>query len=300
MRLASLSCAVVLSSEIFDRVTRARLHPHRPPCYSAGGDGCDPQHLDDGAPRMKPHRYPRMEALTPATHTGVVREIFSTVFGRYDLLNHLLSVRRDVGWRAVTTACMRFPRTKRFLDVATGTADLAIDAARRHPEIRVTGIDFAAPMLAVGRRKVARARLADRIDLREADAMALPFPDGSFDVSAVAFGMRNMPDKRRALSEMSRVTAPGGLVMVLEMTFMVRGPFRRLYGLYLSHILPRLARLFLPDAATYYYLGDSIRHFPPPEDFAALMRRAGLVAVRYHRLTFGTAYLHIGRTPGGL
>jgi demethylmenaquinone methyltransferase / 2-methoxy-6-polyprenyl-1,4-benzoquinol methylase len=248
---------------------------------------------------MKTHRYPAVDTLTPSTHTGVVRDIFETVYGRYDFLNHLLSFRRDVGWRRVTTSCMRFPRRGRFLDVATGTADLAIDAARRHPDIHVTGIDFAAPMLAVGAAKVKRAGLAERIQLREADATALPFPNASFDVSAVAFGMRNMPNKAGSLREMARVTVPGGLVMVLEMTFMPARFFRPLYGLYLRHFLPRLARLFLPDVATYYYLGDSIRHFPPPAAFAQVMRASGLQSVHYHRLTFGTAYLHIGRTPGG-
>ena len=248
---------------------------------------------------MKAHRYPAMVTLTPTVHTGVVHDIFATVYGRYDFLNHLLSLRRDVGWRRMTTECMRFGATRRFLDVATGTGDLAIDAARRHPEIRVTGVDFAAPMLAVGAAKVRAAGLATRIDLREADALALPFPDASFDVTAVAFGMRNIPNKAQALREMARVTVPGGQVMVLEMTFMPARLFRPLYGFYLRHVLPRLARLFLPDVATYYYLGDSIRHFPPPAPFADLMRAAGLRAVHYHRLTFGTAYLHIGRTPGG-
>jgi demethylmenaquinone methyltransferase / 2-methoxy-6-polyprenyl-1,4-benzoquinol methylase len=247
----------------------------------------------------KAHRYPSMESLSPAAHTGVVKDIFTTMYARYDLLNHLLSFRRDVGWRAVTTKSMRFSRTHRFLDIATGTADLAIDAVRRHPEIRVTGIDFAAPMLAVGVRKVRAAGLEDRIELQEADATALPFANASFDVSAVAFGMRNIPNKPRALAEMARVTVPGGQVMVLEMAFQPAAPFRALYGFYLARILPRLARLFLRDVATYYYLGDSIRHFPAPAAFADLMRAAGLEAVHWHRLTFGTAYLFMGRTPGG-
>ncbi|MGA2976840.1 MAG: class I SAM-dependent methyltransferase [Spirochaetia bacterium] len=248
---------------------------------------------------MRAKRYPPMQALTAARHRGVVRDIFTTSSSRYDLLNHLLSFRRDVGWRRVAVERMRFSRGNRLLDVATGTADLAIAAAHRHPRIHVVGIDFAAPMLAVGRRKVGDAKLAGRIRLLEGDALALPFPDGSFDVSAMAFGMRNMPDKPGALREMARVTAPGGQVMVLEMTFAPNRLFRPAYGFYLRRILPRVARLFQRNVALYYYLGDSIRHFPPPHAFAALMRQAGLEPVTYHRLTFGTAYLHIGRTPGG-
>ena len=229
----------------------------------------------------------------------MVRDIFTTVHGRYDFLNHLLSLRRDVGWRDVAIRRMRFPRTRRFLDVATGTADLAIAAARQYPEVAVVGVDFAAPMLDVGRRKVDDAGLAGRIALLEGDALALPFPDCSFDVTAVAFGMRNIPDKLRALEEMSRVTVPGGQVMVLEMTFAPGRLFRPLYGFYLGRILPRLARLFARNGATYFYLGDSIRHFPAPPRLASLMRQAGLESVSWHRLTFGTAYLHVGRTPGG-
>jgi demethylmenaquinone methyltransferase/2-methoxy-6-polyprenyl-1,4-benzoquinol methylase len=248
---------------------------------------------------MKAQRYPPVAEMTAAGQTGIVRDIFTSVHGRYDFLNHLLSLRRDVGWRAVATGRMRFPRTRRFLDVATGTADLAIAAARQHPAVSVVGVDFAAPMLRVGLHKVRAAGLSDRIELREADALALPFPDGSFDVTAVAFGMRNIPDKIRAMREMTRVTTPGGQVMVLEMAFAPSAVFRPFYGFYLGRVLPRLARLFARNGATYFYLGDSIRHFPAPPALASLMRQAGLQSVSWHRLTFGAAFLHIGRTPGG-
>ena len=248
---------------------------------------------------MSGTRYPEITTLAPPDHIGVVRRIFTTSHGRYDFLNHVLSLRRDVGWRRATVAAMRFGRTNRFLDVATGTADLAIEAARRHPAITVTGIDFAAPMLAVGQPKVERAGLGGRISLAEGDATSLAFPDGSFDVAAVAFGLRNMPDRRGALAEMARVVVPGGQVMVLEMTFAPTPAFRPLYGFYLSWLLPRMARLFARDPATYFYLSDSIRHFPGPDALADLMRDAGLRDVSYRRLTFGTAYLHIGYAPGG-
>jgi demethylmenaquinone methyltransferase/2-methoxy-6-polyprenyl-1,4-benzoquinol methylase len=237
--------------------------------------------------------------MTADSQTGVVRDIFTTVHGRYDFLNHLLSLRRDVGWRRVAIERMHFNGTRRLLDVATGTADLAIAAALRHPGVKVSGVDFAAPMLDVGRRKVRDAGLEGRIQLLEGDALALPFPSASFDVTAVAFGMRNIPDKLSALREMARVTAPGGQVMILEMTFAPDPFFRLLYGFYLGRVLPRVARLFARNGATYFYLGDSIRHFPAPPALAALMREAGLQSVSWHRLTFGTACLHVGRAPGG-
>jgi demethylmenaquinone methyltransferase/2-methoxy-6-polyprenyl-1,4-benzoquinol methylase len=240
-----------------------------------------------------------MSALTRQGHVEVVHDIFTTSHGRYDFLNHLLSLRRDVGWRNAAIARMRFGEKGRFLDVATGTADLAIAAARRHTGIRVSGVDFAAPMLEVGRRKVTEAGLDDRVELREADAMALPFPDAIFDVTAVAFGLRNIPDRLGALREMARVTVPGGQVMVLEMTYAPARPFRPLYGVYLRRILPAVARVFARNPSTYYYLADSIRHFPAPHDLRDLMRQAGLGPVTYQSLTFGTAYLHIGRVPRG-
>jgi demethylmenaquinone methyltransferase/2-methoxy-6-polyprenyl-1,4-benzoquinol methylase len=248
---------------------------------------------------MSAVRSASMAALSPAGHAALVREIFTTSHRRYDLLNRLLSFRRDVGWREAAAALMRFGASGRLLDVATGTADLAIAAARRHPRIAVTGIDFAQPMLEIGRRKADAAGLGHRITLQEADACALPFADASFDVAAVAFGMRNFPDKLRALREMRRVTAPGGRVMVLEMSFAPSSAFRPFYGFYLGQLLPRIARLFANGSATYEYLGDSIRHFLSPNALAALMREAGLEAVACRSLTFGAAWLHIGRVPGG-
>lgn len=248
---------------------------------------------------MKDRKYPPVAGMSAAERTAVVQDIFTTVHDRYDFLNHLLSLRRDVGWRQAAVLRMRFPRARRFLDVATGTGDLAIAAARRWPGITVTGVDFAAPMLEVGRRKVSEAGLASRVELRQADALALPFPDASFDVSAIAFGMRNIPDKPRALREMRRVTVPGGQVMVLEMTFAPAPMFRPLYHFYLVRVLPRLARLFARNGAGYHYLSDSIRAFPAPAAFAALMREAGLREVTWHGLTFGSAYLHVGLVPGG-
>ncbi len=243
-------------------------------------------------------RYPSVTRLDPEARKRVVLDIFTTAHRSYDILNRLLSLRRDIGWRRNTVRRMRFSRTMRFLDIATGTADLAIEAAIRNPLIRVNGIDFARPMLGIGRQKVEALGLSPRIELSCADALELPFPASSFDVSAIAFGMRNIPDKARALREMARVTVPGGQVMVLEMTFAPSWPpFRVVYGFYLRRILPGLARLVTSNAAPYYYLADSIMKFPEPDAFDLLMRQAGLVDVVHHGLTFGATYLHVGRVP---
>ena len=163
------------------------------------------------------NHYPPVTGIGRDEHVGMVREIFTTVPGRYDFLNRVLSLRRDVAWRRFAVRKMRFFDTFHLLDVATGTADLAIEAARMHPAIRVTGIDFISEMLAPGRKKVALRGLAGRIRLLQADALGLPFPDGSFDAVGIAFGIRNIPDRLAALREMRRVLVPGGRVYVLEM-----------------------------------------------------------------------------------
>ena len=227
-------------------------------------------------------------------HVGMVREIFASIPGHYDFLNHLLSLRRDVAWRRVAVRKMRFFDTFRLLDVATGTADLAIDAARRHPDIRVTGVDFVREMLAPGQQKIAARGLADRIRLLQADAMALPFPDGSFDAVGIAFGIRNMPDRFGALREMRRVLVPGGRIFVLEMNFPRNRFSQRFFDLYLNHLLPAIARLFAGNTGAYRYLTDSILHFPSPQAFLGMMEEAGFRDLKRHSLTFGITCLYVG------
>jgi demethylmenaquinone methyltransferase/2-methoxy-6-polyprenyl-1,4-benzoquinol methylase len=172
-------------------------------------------------------KYPPVNEMTPSEQVGLVREVFATIPRRYDFLNRFFSLRRDVAWRRFAVRKMRFFQTMRFLDVATGTADLAVETVRRHPPVRVAGLDFVREMMVVGRRKIRRNRMADRIGLIQGDALSLPFNDNIFDVAAIAFGIRNIPDRRRALEEMKRVVVPGGQVMALEMNFPRHQLFRR-------------------------------------------------------------------------
>lgn len=242
-------------------------------------------------------RYPSVRKITDIQRIGLVKEIFSTISTRYDFLNRFLSFRRDVFWRRFAVARMSFFSTRRFLDVATGTGDLAIEAARTYPGIRVTGLDFVAEMMAPGQHKIRRMGFDGRIDLVRGDALHLPFPSASVDVTAVAFGIRNMPDRLAALREMARVVVPGGQVMVLEMTFPESRLFQKIFDIYLNRLLPDLARLFSPNPAAYLYLADSIMNFPTPSQFSALMRQAGLIDVTAWPLTLGITQLHVGRRP---
>jgi demethylmenaquinone methyltransferase / 2-methoxy-6-polyprenyl-1,4-benzoquinol methylase len=243
-----------------------------------------------------PYRPVRQMSETERIRT--VKEIFTTVTGKYDFLNHLLSLRRDIAWRRSAVRKMRFFRTDRLLDVATGTADLAIEAAQQHASVRVAGIDFVQAMMNRGLIKIAEKGLSDRVRLLRGDALALPFPDHSFDVAAIAFGIRNIPDRTRALREMGRAVVPGGQVMVLEMTFPRSSLFQGLYHLYLNRILPGVARVFSKNPAAYEYLADSIMNFPDPETFSRMMEEAGLTRVEKYSLDFGITYLHIGVKPG--
>ena len=242
-------------------------------------------------------RYSPVKQMTDVERIRTVKEIFSTVTGKYDFLNHLLSLRRDIAWRRFTIRRVRLLNTCRFLDVATGTADLAIEASRQYPTLNVTALDFVQAMVDLGRRKAADKGFLNRIRFLRGDALALPFPDRCFDVAAIAFGIRNIPDRLRALQEMKRVVVPGGQVMVLEMTFPRKAIFQGFYHLYLQRILPNVAKVFSKNPAAYEYLGDSILNFPSPEVFARQMEEAGLVHVEKYSLDFGITYLHIGIRP---
>ncbi len=240
-------------------------------------------------------RYQPVTEVSDEERIGIVKEVFSTVTGRYDFLNHFLSLRRDVAWRRFAVRKMRFFKTFRFLDVATGTGDLAIQALRRHERIQVAGLDFVQAMMDVASAKIAEKDLRDKIRLLRGDALALPFPENHFDVAAIAFGIRNIPDKMRVLEEMKRVVVPGGQVMILETVAPRSAFYGKLYQLYLNRILPQVARFFSENPAAYHYLADSIMHFPPSDVFCGQMEKAGLRKIERFPLDFGIASLFVGR-----
>lgn len=221
--------------------------------------------------------------------------MFDRIAGRYDRLNRILSLGIDTFWRRRTVAALELPPQARVLDLATGTADLALSVLRRHPGAQVVGIDPSAGMLEVGRRKVCAAGLAAAITLDQGDAQRLPFADASFDGVAIAFGIRNVPDRPKALAEMARVTRPGGRVAILECSEPRRGLLAPLARLYIHNLVPHIGAL-LSGAAEYGYLQRSIAAFPPPEAFAEMMAAAGLEVREIRPLTFGVCHLYVA-TP---
>lgn len=224
-----------------------------------------------------------------------VQEVFSTITPHYDFLTHLLSLRRDIAWRRYAVKRMGPGKTRRLLDLATGTGDLAIQAALSISALQVIGLDLVSPMLFTAKAKISRRRLGERIHLVQGDALRLPFESDQFDVVSMAFGIRNIPDKISALREMRRVLIPGGRVLVLETTLPQNPLIVRFYRVYLLHLLPKIAAVFSDYPDAYHYLGDSITDFPRPAEFLNLMADAGFIRTKVHAMTFGIAHLYTGR-----
>jgi demethylmenaquinone methyltransferase/2-methoxy-6-polyprenyl-1,4-benzoquinol methylase len=225
-----------------------------------------------------------------------VRQMFGQIARRYDLLNHLLSLGIDRSWRRRATR-LAPPRDEApILDVCTGTGDLALAYWRAGGgRVRVVGADFCRPMLQIGRQKCLRAGCGDAVALVEADACRLPFPDDRFQVVCVAFGLRNVSDTDRGLSEMVRVCRPGGQVAVLEFSTPTLWPLRAIYQLYFRRVVPLIGQTLAKNQdGAYNYLPQSVGEFPQAEALAQRMRSAGLCEVRFHPLTFGVATLYVG------
>jgi demethylmenaquinone methyltransferase/2-methoxy-6-polyprenyl-1,4-benzoquinol methylase len=243
------------------------------------------------------NKYPSINTITDQERTSMVKEIFSTITGKYDFLNHFLSLRRDIAWRRFAAEKMRFFKTNRYLDVACGTGDLSIAAALEHPQISVVGIDFVSEMVQVGKSKIENQNLTGKVMLMQGDALHIPFDENTFDVTGIAFGIRNIPDREQALKEMLRVTIPGGQILILEMTFIQNRFFKFLYYIYLNYLLPLFAKIFSANPAAYHYLADSIINFPSPDQFAGILENAGMINIEMYPLTFGATWLHIGIKP---
>jgi demethylmenaquinone methyltransferase/2-methoxy-6-polyprenyl-1,4-benzoquinol methylase len=218
--------------------------------------------------------------------------MFDGIAARYDLVNRVISLGIDQSWRRKTVRALELAPGARVLDLATGTADLALEVARSSADVRVVGVDPSARMLEVGREKVRRAGLEQRIELVQGDAQELPFEGGHFDGVCMAFGIRNVPDRARALREMARVTRPGGRVAILELSEPRRGVLGPLARFHVHTVVPAVGAL-LSGAREYSYLQRSIAAFPDAPEFAEMMRSAGLDVLSVSPLTFGVCHLYV-------
>ncbi len=228
-------------------------------------------------------------------HGRAVRDMFSGIAGKYDLLNHVLSLNIDKRWRRSVRERLSDilgDQSAVVLDVACGTGDLSLEL-KRNANARVIGSDFCHPMLAIAKVKTDEASAA--IPYIEGDAMRLPFADSIFDAVTIAFGLRNLSNFADGLSELARVLKPGGKLVVLEFSSPVVPGFRGLFNFYFTKILPRIGGVVSGSKGAYEYLPDSVSKFPDQKGLAELMRSSGFRSVEFTNLTGGIAAIHTGR-----
>lgn len=223
-----------------------------------------------------------------------VRNMFNTIAGRYDFLNHFLSAGIDRSWRKKVIKILRKKQPSRILDVATGTADLAIAESDLNPE-KIVGVDIADQMLDIGREKLKKKKLTKLITLENGDSENLRFDDGSFDAVTAAFGARNFENLDQGLKEMYRVLGHGGTAVVLEFSHPRKFPVKQLYSFYFRYILPLLGRTISRHDSAYTYLPKSVGSFPDGEAFVSHLRQAGFSNCTHRPLTFGIATLYSGQ-----
>lgn len=230
-------------------------------------------------------------------HSQAVKAMFSGIAGRYDLLNHVLSLNIDKRWRRRVRhelADILTGADALVLDVACGTGDLSVEL-QTGSGATVIGTDFCRPMLEVAKKKNTATGLA--IDHVEADAMQLSFADDTFDAVTIAFGLRNLPNFENGLIELRRVLKPGGRLVILECSHPRLPIFRQAYEFYFSTLLPRIGGVVSGSQSAYRYLPQSVSKFPGQEALAQLMEKAGFINVSYQNLSGGIAALHSGAKP---
>jgi demethylmenaquinone methyltransferase/2-methoxy-6-polyprenyl-1,4-benzoquinol methylase len=240
-----------------------------------------------------------MMSVVPYKHESTgkkeqVARMFDSISGRYDFLNHLLSLGIDRSWRRKAIRMLRDSQPRYILDVATGTGDFAIQALSLNP-VKIVGIDISEGMLSKGRTKLAERNLGERIELLKGDSENIPFEENKFDAVTVAFGVRNFENLERGLQEIHRVLRPGGQVVILEFSKPRMFPFRQIFNFYFRFILPRIGSLVSKDRSAYRYLPESVREFPDGDRFIAILQKVGFNHTTCKELTFGISSVYSAR-----
>lgn len=225
-----------------------------------------------------------------------VEEMFDNISPKYDLLNHLLSANIDKIWRKRVIRMLAEHHPVEILDIATGTADFAI-AATKISNSKITGIDISEGMLEIGRKKISKLKLQERIELTKADSENLPFSDNQFDAAIAGFGVRNFETLKAGLKEVLRVIKPGGVFYILEFSKPAKAPFKQLYQFYFLKILPFIGGLISKNKNAYTYLPESVNEFPDGQDFLTILADVGFVENRFYLQTFGIATIYRAIKP---
>lgn len=223
-----------------------------------------------------------------------ITTMFDAVAPKYDFLNQLLSLGIHKGWRKKAINLLKAQQPKTILDIATGTADLAIEAMRLNPE-KVTGVDISEGMLKLGKEKITKLGLQNKIELQLGDSENLPFADNSFDAVTVGFGVRNFENLEKGLRDMQRVLKPGGMMIVLEFSKPRYFPVKQLYKIYFRYITPLIGKIFSKDNSAYTYLPESVNAFPDGVDFLNVLTKIGLKDAKTISLSCGIASIYISK-----
>ncbi|MCX8020679.1 MAG: bifunctional demethylmenaquinone methyltransferase/2-methoxy-6-polyprenyl-1,4-benzoquinol methylase UbiE [Chitinophagaceae bacterium] len=239
-----------------------------------------------------PHQQIRPFQDSDKSKKAQVAEMFNTISGRYDFLNHFLSLQFDKRWRKIAISALKMRQPKHLLDIATGTADMAILAAKNLPDCKITGIDISEQMLEFGRKKVEKNGLKEKIDLQSGDAETIKFHDDTFDAITVAFGVRNFENLEKGLKEMHRVLKTDGVALILEFSTPKNFIIRKIYHFYMKHLAPFIARCFGQKKEAYTYLYKTSKAFPDRELFLKILQNAGFAETNYKPLSFGICCLY--------
>jgi demethylmenaquinone methyltransferase / 2-methoxy-6-polyprenyl-1,4-benzoquinol methylase len=226
-----------------------------------------------------------------------VADMFNRIAGKYDFMNRFLSARTDIGWRKKAIRLLKKDNPRTILDVATGTADMAILACKLLSPDRVTGIDISEQMLKEGRKKIEKEGFVDKIQLQAGDSETINFPQDTFDAVMAAFGVRNFEDLEKGLSEMLRVLRPGGQLVILEFSKPRRKAVRNLYNLYMGIVAPQVARWFRQNKEAYDYLCESSNAFPDRQHLIDILNKIGYSDTRFKSLSLGICCIYTGRKP---
>ncbi|MBN8675461.1 MAG: bifunctional demethylmenaquinone methyltransferase/2-methoxy-6-polyprenyl-1,4-benzoquinol methylase UbiE [Chitinophagales bacterium] len=226
-----------------------------------------------------------------------VAEMFDRIADRYDFMNRFLSARTDIGWRKKAIRILKKDKPQLILDIATGTGDMALMAYKMLKPAKIVGIDISAQMLEVGRKKIEKEGLGDKIELQGGDSETINFAENTFDAVMAAFGVRNFENLEKGFTEMLRVLKPGGQLVILEFSTPKRKAVRSLYNLYMGIVAPQVARWFRQNKEAYQYLNESTNAFPDRQLLVDILNKIGYSDTRFKSLSLGICCIYTGRKP---